>query len=344
MTPQYYRPDLVYPQLAVPHELEQHNIWLVRSLNDEVNRRAKSGLVYDDDIDSHYSYSDKVPNCKQVAPGDWLLVRDEQMLLGAAVIESISMVSAPVERLRCPRCNGTRLYWRMTSEDYRCDGVCAAQLTGDQRSTKVPVVSVENGVSYRAEFGDTWSDLAGSMLASEFPQLSDRWNRQNSIVKLNPAKVLRFFDQLNFSTRRQVEAVLTDSEVALRGGFAERTVRTRRGQAQFRAHLIRKFGAQCAFTGPCYIAALDAAHLYSYASTGEHVADGGLLLRRDVHRLFDMGLMGVDNTQRISLHRDLVTTQYSLLHGSPLQAEIGEKEKALLSRHFEEHARDLAPV
>lgn len=119
------------------------------------------------------------------------------------------------------------------------------------------------------------------------------------------------------------------------GGFTERTVRTRRGQTQFRAHLFGRFGSTCAFTGPCYLAALDAAHLYSYAQVREHRMGGGLLMRRDLHTLFDRGLLGIDNRQRIAIHEDLATTQYRPLLGEPLKVNVCEEEKALLARHYE---------
>ena len=64
-----------------------------------------------------------------------------------------------------------------------------------------------------------------------------------------------------------------------------RTVKARNGQPQFRQELLNRFRKQCAFTGACHTAALDAAHLYSYAREGEHRVDEGLLLRKDLHKL-----------------------------------------------------------
>ena len=47
-------------------------------------------------------------------------------------------------------------------------------------------------------------------------------------------------------------------------------------------------------TGPQPSEVLDAAHLYSYASHATHRVDGGLLLRADVHRMFDRLLLTLD--------------------------------------------------
>ena len=47
------------------------------------------------------------------------------------------------------------------------------------------------------------------------------------------------------------------------------------------------------FHGPAPAEVLEACHLYSYAEIGRHDIEGGLLLRRDLHRLFDQGLLAV---------------------------------------------------
>ncbi|QNV37855.1 HNH endonuclease signature motif containing protein [Rothia terrae] len=334
-------PEIVYPRIAVPVEYENRNVWLFRALDDADNRRAKSGLIYEDDVNSQYSYSNNVPNSKRVAKGDLVLVRDNHVLFGAAVIQEITEQETTREQLRCPICNSAKLYWRPSKNDWRCDGTCLRLngLSADARSTTEPIRNTVANTSYTAYYGDTWSELSGAMVAGEFSTLSDKWNPQNSIVQLNPVKVLAFFDRLKFSIREQID-VKTDGLLAS-GGFTERTVRTRRGQTQFRAHLFGRFGSTCAFTGPCYLAALDAAHLYSYAQVGEHRAGGGLLMRRDLHSLFDRGLLGIDNHQRITIHEDLTTTQYRPLLGERLKVDIGEQEKALLARHSEEFKLNL---
>lgn len=332
-------PDIVYPRIAVPIDMEQKNVWLLRALDDEVNRRSESGLVYEDDIDSQYSYSNSVPNSQQVSKNDLVLLRDNEILLGAAVVQEIEERKEVYKKLLCPRCGSAKLYWRKSNHDWRCDGMCLRpnSLSADERSTQNPDVVQASRVMYTAKYGDTWSDLAGSMLAQEFSQLADAktWNRQNSIVRLNPRKVLAFFDSLKFSIHQQVAPA--SSRIVAPGGFAQRTVKSRLGQTQFRGHLVSRFGANCAFTGPCYLAALDAAHLYSYAQEGEHREGGGLLMRKDLHRLFDLGMIGVTFNQRIELHPDLEGTQYQSLQGEPLKIDLGGQEKKYFAKHFEKY-------
>lgn len=68
------------------------------------------------------------------------------------------------------------------------------------------------------------------------------------------------------------------------------------GQPAFRAELARKYGPIGAFSGPAPAEAREACHLYSYAEIGHHDIEGGLLLRRDLHRLFDQGPLTVVNS------------------------------------------------
>jgi putative restriction endonuclease len=72
---------------------------------------------------------------------------------------------------------------------------------------------------------------------------------------------------------------------------AARTVVPRLGQGAFRAMVSDAYAHQCALTGYRVRPVLEAAHIKSYSSGGEHRLDNGLLLRSDVHTLFDRGFI-----------------------------------------------------
>ena len=98
------------------------------------------------------------------------------------------------------------------------------------------------------------------------------------------------------------------------------------------------FHDTCALSGPNHPAALDAAHLYSYAQSGQHDFHGGLLLRKDLHRLFDLGLIGVEPSNNCVVAQSLGDhAQYGALDGRPLFVELKPKTKVWLKRHWEEH-------
>ena len=66
-------------------------------------------------------------------------------------------------------------------------------------------------------------------------------------------------------------------------------VRPRLGQGAFRLIVSDAYGKKCAVTGEKTLPVLEAAHIKPVASGGEHRVDNGLLLRSDLHKLFDLG-------------------------------------------------------
>ena len=81
---------------------------------------------------------------------------------------------------------------------------------------------------------------------------------------------------------------------------------SRPDQAQFRAEIIRTYGEQCAISGCTVKEVLDACHIQPHEAGGPATASNGILLRRDLHRLFDLGLIALDPTTRSwRIHRDV---------------------------------------
>jgi putative restriction endonuclease len=83
--------------------------------------------------------------------------------------------------------------------------------------------------------------------------------------------------------------------------FGERVARVRLGQNGFRATVFNAYHRRCAITGTKIWPALDAAHIRPVADGGEHRIDNGLLLRSDVHTMFDRGYLGVDPSYRLQV-------------------------------------------
>jgi HNH endonuclease len=78
------------------------------------------------------------------------------------------------------------------------------------------------------------------------------------------------------------------------GGFTDPAlVRRRIGQGTFRVAVTEAYQRQCAITRERALPALEAAHIKPYAETETHYVKHGLLLRSDVHRLFDAGYLTV---------------------------------------------------
>lgn len=73
----------------------------------------------------------------------------------------------------------------------------------------------------------------------------------------------------------------------------ETTIRPRLGQGTFRVAVTEAYRRSCAVTGEHSLPALEAAHIKPYGDSGPHAVSNGLLLRSDLHRLFDCGYITV---------------------------------------------------
>jgi len=95
----------------------------------------------------------------------------------------------------------------------------------------------------------------------------------------------------------------------------------RLGQGAFRVAVTDAYSRACAVSGGRVLPALDAAHIRPYASGGNHQVSNGLLLRRDIHSVFDAGYVTIDEKMRFIVS-DRVRTdfnngnEYRRLHGT----------------------------
>ncbi|CAM3696406.1 HNH endonuclease [Isoptericola cucumis] len=95
-----------------------------------------------------------------------------------------------------------------------------------------------------------------------------------------------------------------------------REVVVRGGQASFRDRALRAYGGTCSITGCSVPEVLDAAHIRPYKGTRSNVASNGILLRVDLHRLWDRGLMAVhESTLEVLFAPKLVHTEYGATWG-----------------------------
>jgi putative restriction endonuclease len=88
----------------------------------------------------------------------------------------------------------------------------------------------------------------------------------------------------------------------------------RLGQQAFQAVVLDAYNRHCAITGAKIRPVLQAAHIRPLPSGGEHRLDNGMLLRSDVHTLYDRGYLGVD-------------LQHRLLVSPRLRSEFGNGEQ-----------------
>ena len=112
----------------------------------------------------------------------------------------------------------------------------------------------------------------------------------------------------------------------------------RRGQPEFRKALIETYSGRCAISGCDAEAALEAAHIVPYKGPHSNAINNGILLRADLHTLFDLGLLAIDtDNMTIVLAPELASTTYGTLAGSAVSIPTGapfEPTKQALGWHY----------
>ncbi|MEZ5080348.1 MAG: HNH endonuclease signature motif containing protein [Thermoleophilia bacterium] len=120
----------------------------------------------------------------------------------------------------------------------------------------------------------------------------------------------------------------------------------RRGQARFRGQLVRAYDGACAMSGCGITEVLEAAHITPYLGPETNRPQNGLLLRADLHTLFDLGLIAIEpHTMKVHLAPTLRDSEYGRLAGIPLrlprEAWLAPSPEAL-RQHWERST--LAPL
>jgi putative restriction endonuclease len=101
-------------------------------------------------------------------------------------------------------------------------------------------------------------------------------------------------------------------------------VTPRLGQGAFRIAVLEAYGRQCAISDGKVIPALDAAHIKPYSEGGLHTKTNGILMRKDIHCVFDAGYVTVDRDYRFSVSKKVKEVfnngeEYLRLHGKTLR-------------------------
>ncbi|MEI8186091.1 MAG: HNH endonuclease [Chlorobiaceae bacterium] len=96
-----------------------------------------------------------------------------------------------------------------------------------------------------------------------------------------------------------------------------REIAQRQGQIKFRNALIKAYSSRCAVTGCDAAPALEAAHIRPYSGSHSNEVSNGLLLRADIHTLFDLNLLRINpKTYTVSISDDLKSTVFSCFEGA----------------------------
>ena len=112
-------------------------------------------------------------------------------------------------------------------------------------------------------------------------------------------------------------------------------LRVRRGQNKLRKNLLELYDGKCCITGFAVADALHACHLIPHAESGWNSSTNALLLRSDIHDLFDAQLIGIEpKTLKIRV-KDALFPEYGKYHGRLLAVRkdhVAPNQEALKKR------------
>ena len=127
-----------------------------------------------------------------------------------------------------------------------------------------------------------------------------------------------------------------------------REIWARRGQPKFRNELMNAYGNRCCITGSSIVELLEAAHISPHSDGGDYTVNNGLLLRADIHTLFDRYLISVDKNHVIHLSKDLMDSEYKEYNrktislpnsgATPSSLLLERRHVAFLDKEFANHS------
>ncbi|WP_394612968.1 HNH endonuclease [Lentzea sp. JNUCC 0626] len=299
----------LHEEAAAIREKYSPKAWALFSAEGERKYGGNSG--YPDVLGSSYVYDNKVSNSKRLGKGNVIVVRNDEDALGVARVSHIEQQDGvPKVQRGCPRC-GTKFDERSKQRPkYRCrKDSCHFEF--EQPAEKTVEVT-----QYVAYYGGTWRALDGAITAEQVKEACTDGAVQNAIRPLDIGKLedLLAKVQVNVPAEQDESPPVTKVQPSRRkspdnalggrggtgripkGGRREAKTKARNGQGPFRRELIRRYGHACAVTGRAPAEVLQAAHLRDFAAHETHNPDEGVLLRADVHLLFDNELLAVNPT------------------------------------------------
>lgn len=285
---------------------------------------------YHDDSSLFYRYDSFVANHKNVKNGDVVIITNRENVLGVSVIEKIETQNINKKRNKCihPDCNAKKILPRKTIKpEWRCD---------NGHEFDAPRVIFEPAIEFVAIYGNQFRELSNitmSQLITETP----RYNGQMSIQEVNLQWAIDLVNPLS-SIVLDLEADEADKDVPAlldedQRQVIERQIKKRRGQKTFRDQLL-KSNPVCAVTGCMLVDILEAAHIDAYRNDSHNHISNGLLLRSDIHTLYDLNHLAIDPDKK-TLHfsKKALSEKYREYEGLKIGVKH-ELSKSALSKRW----------
>lgn len=197
-----------------------------------------------------------------------------------------------------------------------------------------PDAVVDDGdIEYRVRI--TWDRQKNQRLTSSGP---------SDVLDSTPQTIRRLSDIEMQRLRRWRSSAGIPAPELERGKLRrQQQVTLRQGQPEFRERLLLAYEGRCAITACAATEALQAAHIEPYDGRATNSTSNGLLLRADLHSLFDKGLLWIEGDYSVNLAVEVKDTAYRRLIGSTIalpKRSADRPSKVALRRHRREFGRE----
>lgn len=284
---------------------------------------------YHDDSSVFYRYDSFVANHKNVKDGDIVIITNRENVLGISVIEKLETQSINKKRNKCinPDCKAKKILPRKTIKpEWRCD---------NGHEFDEPRVVFEPAKEFIAYYGNQYHKLSNITMLQLIDE-TPRYNGQMSIQEVNYQWAVALLTSqhtmildLNASEADKDTSTLMDED---QRKIVERQIKQRRGQKTFRDQLL-KSNPICAVTGCKLVDILEAAHINAYRNDSHNHISNGLLLRSDIHTLYDLNLCAINPiTKTIHFSVESLENGYSKFEGLKINILHNIAIKPLLTR------------
>lgn len=118
--------------------------------------------------------------------------------------------------------------------------------------------------------------------------------------------------------------------------------KVRLGQGAFRVLVTDAYSRRCSITGEKTLPVLEAAHIKPYSDAGPHFISNGVLLRSDIHKLFDSGYLTITTDLKVEVSSKIKEEfqngkEYYQFHGKELlylpNREIDKPDASFIEWH-----------
>lgn len=163
------------------------------------------------------------------------------------------------------------------------------------------------------------------------------WGKTTFSV-ISPKKVKVIFEAFDQSQNTDVDRSPTCRVMA--NGIETKDIKRgnvnvilRAEQQALRQNLFNRYGYCCAISKETTTAVLDVAHIIAVKDYGAHTHENAFILRTDLHRLFDAGLLRIKDDGTILISSEIQSKDYMCLDGQPLDGKVFKHiKKALIKK------------